>query len=303
VTVAGHSRRAVRRSNLPGCAAGTSVYISSPTPVSQADGRGECAHSPRCTRRAGSDAGVRRSGAAAGRLRTSLRSTVQPERESSRRVRGARALSAPPRSCWRTSNGGARPSKKGVEVIAKILSELAPRTRVVPCWQSLTIQNHSFCQPRACARGRTNRPARSAARGASRRDTDGTHSKKSKANAESIIAQYADRRGHYALGIGYYVRKRSAPSRQSRAPGPPTTCQTTVQPNRSRVPKGGWRSRPRVALQPLGCEVRIGAQVRAGGRSCWLICNDRVVAGDLLARLDERRSRQVQRGAGARSEP
>jgi HlyD family secretion protein len=91
-----------------------------------------------------------------------------------------------------------------------------------------------------------------------------------------------------ALGIGYYVpqtfsAKPAVESARSSADVAKTDGTAKPKPG----PKGGWAVSAAGRVEPLGGEVRIGAQVPGRVAEVLVALNDRVVAGDLLARLDD----------------
>jgi HlyD family secretion protein len=91
-----------------------------------------------------------------------------------------------------------------------------------------------------------------------------------------------------ALGVGYYVpqtfsAKPAIDSIKSAADG--TKADNSGKPKAA--PKSGWATSAAGRVEPIGGEVRIGAQMPGRVAEVLVALNDKVAAGDLLARLDD----------------
>lgn len=84
-----------------------------------------------------------------------------------------------------------------------------------------------------------------------------------------------------ALGVGYYV-PRTFSSRPVE-----TTGATAVVADPKPLPKKVWAASAPGRIEPIGGEVKIGAQVPGRIAEILVAPNDKVKAGDLLIRLDE----------------
>ena len=83
-----------------------------------------------------------------------------------------------------------------------------------------------------------------------------------------------------ALGVGYYV-----PQTLSSKPGDLAKAESPGQQGARN--KGAWAASAPGRVEPLGGEVRIGSLVPSRVAEVLVGVNDRVVAGDLLVRLDD----------------
>jgi HlyD family secretion protein len=91
-----------------------------------------------------------------------------------------------------------------------------------------------------------------------------------------------------ALGVGYYVpqtfsAKPAIESVKSSSDG--VKADSSAKPKAAA--KSGWATSAAGRVEPIGGEVRIGAQLPGRVAEVLVALNDKVVAGDLLARLDD----------------
>jgi HlyD family secretion protein len=91
-----------------------------------------------------------------------------------------------------------------------------------------------------------------------------------------------------ALGVGYYVpqtfsAKPATDSVKSAAHG----VKADGSAKSKAAPKSGWAVSAAGRVEPIGGEVRFGAQVPGRVAEVLVTLNDRVFAGDLLVRLDD----------------
>src|SRR6185436_15614502 len=162
------------------------------------------------------------------------------------------------------------------------------RTRAAPCLPSPTIPG-PFHLPTACCASRTaSSSARSAEPRASRRCTSlhATESVKPMPKGDSslnmlIVAAIL------ALGVGYYVPQTfsSKPAIDSVKSADAVKADNASKPKAA--PKSGWATSAAGRVEPTGGEVRIGTQAPGRVAEVLVSLNDKVVAGDLLARVDD----------------
>ncbi|HJU32860.1 MAG TPA: efflux RND transporter periplasmic adaptor subunit [Hyphomicrobiaceae bacterium] len=88
-----------------------------------------------------------------------------------------------------------------------------------------------------------------------------------------------------ALGVGYYVPQTfsAKPAREKSAE--PVKAETAGAANVAN--KSGWAASAAGRVEPMGGEVKVGAQAPGRIAEVLVALNDKVVAGDLLARLDD----------------
>ena len=84
-----------------------------------------------------------------------------------------------------------------------------------------------------------------------------------------------------ALGVGYYV-----PQTFSSKPAEPVKGDAAAK-SKAAPPKSAWAASAPGRVEPSGGEVRIGAQMPGRVAEVLVSVNDKVVAGDLLVRLDD----------------
>ena len=91
-----------------------------------------------------------------------------------------------------------------------------------------------------------------------------------------------------ALGVGYYVPQTfSAKPAIDSAKSSADAVKTDGSAKPKAAPKSGWAASAAGRVEPIGGEVRIGAQVPGRVAEVLVGLNDRVSAGDLLVRLDD----------------
>ena len=91
-----------------------------------------------------------------------------------------------------------------------------------------------------------------------------------------------------ALGVGYYVPQTfsAKPAIESvKSSGDGVKADSSAKPKAAA--KSGWATSAAGRVEPIGGEVRIGAQLPGRVAEVLVALNDKVAAGDLLARLDD----------------
>jgi HlyD family secretion protein len=90
-----------------------------------------------------------------------------------------------------------------------------------------------------------------------------------------------------ALGVGYYVPQTfsSKPAIDSVKSADAVKADNASKPKAA--PKSGWATSAAGRVEPTGGEVRIGTQAPGRVAEVLVSLNDKVVAGDLLARVDD----------------
>jgi HlyD family secretion protein len=90
-----------------------------------------------------------------------------------------------------------------------------------------------------------------------------------------------------AVGVGYYVPRtfvaRSADASKAEGAVSPITTGAT----QAATPKTGWAASAPGRVEPVGGEIRLGAQIPGRVAEVMVAANDKVAAGDLLVRLDD----------------
>jgi HlyD family secretion protein len=91
-----------------------------------------------------------------------------------------------------------------------------------------------------------------------------------------------------ALGVGYYVPQTfsAKPTNDSVKSAADVVKADSVGKPKA-APKGGWATSAAGRVEPIGGEVRIGAQLPGRIAEVLVVLNDKVAAGDLLVRLDD----------------
>src|SRR5262245_34962595 len=87
-----------------------------------------------------------------------------------------------------------------------------------------------------------------------------------------------------ALGVGYYVPQTFTAKPTEGAKADPSSV-TTTKPKTA--PKSTWAASAPGRVESVGGEVRISPQVPGRIAEVFVSLNDKVAAGDLLARLDD----------------
>ena len=91
-----------------------------------------------------------------------------------------------------------------------------------------------------------------------------------------------------ALGVGYYVPQTFSAKPASTAPSRrPTPARAMARPSRRRRPRPTGRPRRRAASSRLAARCASARRCRAAIAEVLVALNDKVVAGDLLVRLDD----------------
>ncbi|HET6926101.1 MAG TPA: biotin/lipoyl-binding protein, partial [Hyphomicrobiaceae bacterium] len=85
-----------------------------------------------------------------------------------------------------------------------------------------------------------------------------------------------------ALGVGYYV-----PQTFSAKPALDTAKTPSDSSRPKTATKNGWAASAAGRVEPVGGEVKIGAQAPGRVAEVLIGLNDKVFAGDLLVRLDD----------------
>ena len=90
-----------------------------------------------------------------------------------------------------------------------------------------------------------------------------------------------------ALGVGYYVPQTfsAKPATDTAKAADAGRIDATAKPKPAA--KSGWATSAAGRVEPIGGEVRIGAQLPGRVAEVLVALNDKVAAGDLLARLDD----------------